>query len=87
MSPDTIRCCEIYRAAVAAGEDTTDVVGQLATWFDVQRPAIWKRLRRGGAVPLPDNTLVKGRHRKRIGAQTQGQICREAQSAAMRGTG
>jgi hypothetical protein len=63
MRSDTARCCEIYLTAVAAGEDTTAVVGQLATWFDVQRPAIWKRLRRGGAVPAYKTLQVRQKRR------------------------
>lgn len=51
MLGDTLRTCEIYTKAVAAGEDGQDVVGYLATWFGVLRPAIYKRLRQGGALP------------------------------------
>jgi hypothetical protein len=85
MSPDTIRCCEIYRAAVAAGEDTTDVVGQLATWFDVQRPAIWKRLRRGGAIPpyAPKTYGGKGRP---IGGGASGYSERRRKASLSRST-
>jgi hypothetical protein len=51
MLADTRRTCEIYTKALAAGEDERAVVGYLATRFGVQKPAIYKRLRTGGALP------------------------------------
>lgn len=45
------RTCEAYRKAMAAGEDITVFVGRLASTEGVQRPAIWRRLRAGGALP------------------------------------
>jgi hypothetical protein len=51
MLADTARTCEVYRKATAAGESPGDVVGYLAKWFGVQRPAIWRRLRTGGVLP------------------------------------
>lgn len=47
----TALICTTYRKALAAGEDSTAVVGELAAANDVQRPAIWKALRRGGVLP------------------------------------
>lgn len=51
MLADTLRTCEIYTRSIALGEDARDVVEQLATWFNVKKPAIYKRLRQGGALP------------------------------------
>jgi hypothetical protein len=42
--------CRIYQRAVAAGEDKSDVVGELSAQYGVQRPAIWRALRRGGLL-------------------------------------
>lgn len=41
----------MYRRAIAAGEDVGNFVGRLAKLEGVQRPAIWRRLRAGGALP------------------------------------
>jgi len=49
--PITRETCELYEAAIAAGEAQESVIGYLATKYDVQRPAIWKRLRAGGLIP------------------------------------
>lgn len=43
--------CDAYRRAVAAGEDIGTFVGRLAASEGVNRPAIWRRLRAGGALP------------------------------------
>lgn len=51
MMRDTLKTCEIYQQAVASGEEPSDVVGYLAEWYNVQRPAIWRRLRAGGVLP------------------------------------
>lgn len=47
----TARTCEMYSAAIACGEAPGDVVGELATMYGVQRPAIWRRLRAGRLLP------------------------------------
>lgn len=52
--------CDLYQKAEAAGEDTTPVIGQLATMFGVQRPAIFKTLRRWGVLP-PYGTAEPGK--------------------------
>jgi hypothetical protein len=43
--------CDIYRDAIAAGEAQASIIKHLASQYDVQRPAIWKRLRAGGLIP------------------------------------
>jgi hypothetical protein len=45
------RTCDLFSRAIAAGEDRSDVVGQLAAADGVERPAIWRRLRTGGVLP------------------------------------
>lgn len=61
MLADTRKTCEIYSKAIAAGEDPVDIVGELATWFGVQRPAILRRLRTGGVLPPYKS---RGSHRR-----------------------
>jgi DNA-binding MarR family transcriptional regulator len=43
--------CERFVHAINGGEPQSDVIEQLAAAEDVQRPAIWKRLRMGGVIP------------------------------------
>jgi hypothetical protein len=55
ISPDATpvqrRYAEPFLARVRAGEDPGVVVGQLATRFNVRRPAIWRSLRDSGVLP------------------------------------
>ena len=60
---DTARTCEIYLKSIAAGEHPSDVVAELATWYGVQRPAIWKRLRQGGVIPPYSPRVAGGKGR------------------------
>jgi DNA-binding MarR family transcriptional regulator len=48
--PETRRMCEEFRRRIRLGEDEKQIVADLAAQHDVQRPAIWKRLRSGGIV-------------------------------------
>jgi DNA-binding MarR family transcriptional regulator len=47
---ETRKICERFRDALAAGKTSNEAVGELAALNDVQRPAIWKRLRAGGVI-------------------------------------
>jgi hypothetical protein len=47
----TARTCEMYSVAINAGEEPSMVVGELASMYGVNRPAIWRRLRAGGVLP------------------------------------
>lgn len=51
--------CAAYRAALAAGEKAEAFVARLARSEGVQRPAIWRRLRSGGALPKYNSTPKK----------------------------
>lgn len=51
LNKATERTCAMYRSAIEAGESPSDVVGQIANAYGVQRPAIWRRLRTGGVLP------------------------------------
>jgi hypothetical protein len=42
------RTCEAYKRGLAAGENPTDIVGEIAAAEGVQRPAVWRRLISGG---------------------------------------
>jgi hypothetical protein len=61
--------CAIYSAAIAAGENPSDVVGELASSAGVNRPAIWKRLRAGGIIPPYRNKLANTRATRRTNLQ------------------
>jgi hypothetical protein len=74
MLADTLRTCEIYTKATAAGEDAQDVVGYLATWFGVLRPAIYKRLRQGGALPPYKHPGSTGRNAAGIRRERKGMV-------------
>lgn len=45
------RTCETFLRDRAAGQCASDIVGRLAANEGVRRPAIWRRLRSGGALP------------------------------------
>lgn len=66
----TALICSTYRKALAAGEDSTAVVGELAAANDVQRPAIWKALRRGGVLPPYAPKSEHGQGRRRANTQS-----------------
>lgn len=57
--PMTLSLCEAYRGLAATGGDVTSFVGEWARMLNVQRPAIWRRLRSGGALP-PYNSSPRG---------------------------
>lgn len=51
LSERTIRTCEQFKHALKSGIEPGDFVGYLSEREGVHRPAIWKRLRTGGALP------------------------------------
>lgn len=52
MKPDAIRrVCDAYLEAVARGKNITTTIAWLSEAEGVGRPAIWRRLRSGGALP------------------------------------
>jgi hypothetical protein len=62
--------CQAFIRARASGEEESDIVGYLAEAEGIQRPAIWKRLRQGGALP-PYN--VRRERSGRLAAGIKGQ--------------
>lgn len=57
--------CELYSKAIAAGEDPSEVVGELAVLYGVQRPAIWRRLITGGLRPPYGHSEKRSRRKSR----------------------
>jgi DNA-binding MarR family transcriptional regulator len=55
--------CEAFAAAIGRGATSGEAVSELAARYDVQRPAIWKRLRDGGLIApyAPRQNGGKGR--------------------------
>jgi DNA-binding MarR family transcriptional regulator len=49
-SAKTRATCEAFMHAIASGATSREAVADLAARYDVQRPAIWKRLRDGGVI-------------------------------------
>ncbi len=47
----TAAVCNQYRAMISSGESAGRAVLELSFKYEVQRPAIWKILRRGGVLP------------------------------------
>lgn len=64
-SPATRKTCEAFARSIANGCSSREAVAELAALNDVQRPAIWKRLRAGGIIApyAPSHTGGKGRPR------------------------
>lgn len=57
VSGRTFRMCALYERGVE--------VGEIAAEFGVQRPAVWKALRRGGLLPPYKSKASAGRGRPR----------------------
>jgi hypothetical protein len=57
MKPVTKSTCDSYLRQIGLGGDPSEIVSGLACFYQVNRPAIWKRLRMGGALP-PYRTKV-----------------------------
>jgi hypothetical protein len=55
--------CEAFVKAIGSGRTSGEAVAELAARYDVQRPAIWKRLREGGVIApyAPRQNGGKGR--------------------------
>jgi hypothetical protein len=55
--------CELFKRSIENGLTSREAVAELAERFDVQRPAIWKRLRDGGVIApyAPRQKNGKGR--------------------------
>lgn len=50
ISEETKAICQAYEALVASGGDVAAFVGEWSAALGIQRPAVWKRLRNGGAI-------------------------------------
>jgi hypothetical protein len=63
VTEQTRAICSEYTAAIGRGAHDGATVERLAVIYDVQRPAIWKALRSGGALPpyQPHREGGKGR--------------------------
>jgi hypothetical protein len=62
-TPATRNICEDFARSIGNGSTAGEAVAALAALHDVQRPAIWKRLRNGGVIPpyAPRQDGGKGR--------------------------
>lgn len=47
----TKETCDSYQRQVSVGGDPAEIVSGLAAFYNVNRPAIWRRLRAGGVLP------------------------------------
>lgn len=65
LNDDTPRLCAAYGRCVSIGGDVTAFIGEWARQLNVQRPAIWRRLRSGGALPPYQPGQKRGRPNKR----------------------
>lgn len=59
IEANTKRTCEMYERMLAAGEDKTVVIGELAAMAGVQRSAIFRRLQRGGVIPRTQTQMPR----------------------------
>lgn len=71
ISRRTLDMCAQYERRMAAGEDRAKIIADLAAQHDVQRPAIWKVLRAGGAVS-PYKRRKAGGQGRPVGGGTPG---------------
>jgi hypothetical protein len=86
VTQQTRDICATFRKASEAGEDQSSVVGHLASLYDVQRPAIWKALRRGGVVPPYAPRADGGKGRPQGGGRPGYTAKRRLKSAQHRAT-
>lgn len=78
---ETLSDCDTYRRGIANGESPSSIVGYLADLRGVQRPAIWKRLRAGGAIAPYQPRTENGKGRP-IGGGAPGYTERRRQKAS-----
>ena len=81
ISERTLAMCAEYERRLAAGQSKTEIVRDLAASHDVQRPAIWKALRAGGAVP-PYRPKREGSQGRPIGGGQPGYTAQRQRKAA-----
>lgn len=68
-SPHVRTICEFFRRRIREGERPGTAVAELAARHDVQRPAIWKSLRKGGVIAPYAPRQNGGRGRPRGGGE------------------
>lgn len=59
--------CEAFISAIGNGQTSREAVSELAERYEVQRPAIWKRLREGGVIAPYGARQANGKGRPRGG--------------------
>lgn len=75
--------CEAFKLAIRNGATSREAVAELAALYDVQRPAIWKRLRDGGVIAPYAPRQDGGKGRPRGGGEPGYTVRRRERSIAV----